>query len=312
MIASGAIALANLADARGRVIDRSTPRSGRPSSCRSRWSTRRPASAGTRWPARTSSCSRGRRAGATRRPRSGRCPRWPTTPRASGPTSTRWRPSRRLAHAVREPDPGPGRAGHRVDRGPGRLGKRLFDDLRGRVNVLQTRPGPAPRRGPCRPGTRRRAGSSSSACCSARRAGRCCCSCSRRAAPGGAAAAGRARPRGPPGRATATSSRGARRRLARDRRRWPRTWTRCAGRSSPSTTRCGTRPTGWTGGPRSWSAPTPSWSSSPTSPRTTCRSRCARWRASPSCSSAATRGSWTSGPTSTSPSRSTAPSGCRC
>ena len=42
------------------------------------------------------------------------------------------------------------------------------------------------------------------------------------------------------------------------------------------------------------SARTPSSSSSPTSPRTTCRSRCARWRASASCSSAATRASSTS------------------
>ena len=35
---------------------------------------------------------------------------------------------------------------------------------------------------------------------------------------------------------------------------------------------------------RTWSAPTPSWSSSPTWRRTTCRSRCARWPASASCS----------------------------
>ncbi len=61
----------------------------------------------------------------------------------------------------------------------------------------------------------------------------------------------------------------------------------------------------------SCSAPTRSSSSSPTSPRTTCRSRCARSRASPRCSSAATRASSTSAPTATSPSRSTAPSGCR-
>ena len=46
--------------------------------------------------------------------------------------------------------------------------------------------------------------------------------------------------------------------------------------------------------PSSSSAPTPSSSSSPTSPPTTCRSRCARWRASASCSSAATRASSTS------------------
>ena len=64
-------------------------------------------------------------------------------------------------------------------------------------------------------------------------------------------------------------------------------------------------------GSASSSARTRSSSSSPTSPRTTCRSRCARSRASPSCSSAATRASSTSGPTATSPSRSTAPSGCR-
>ena len=50
----------------------------------------------------------------------------------------------------------------------------------------------------------------------------------------------------------------------------------------------------------SWSAPTPSSSSSPTSPRTTCRSRCARSRASASCSSGATRASSTSAPSSTS------------
>ena len=37
-------------------------------------------------------------------------------------------------------------------------------------------------------------------------------------------------------------------------------------------------------GARTWSAPTPSLSSSPTWPRTTCRSRCARSRASASCS----------------------------
>ena len=52
--------------------------------------------------------------------------------------------------------------------------------------------------------------------------------------------------------------------------------------------------------PRSCSAPTATWSSSPTSPRTTCRSRCARWPASASCCSGATRASSTSGPTSTS------------
>ena len=59
-------------------------------------------------------------------------------------------------------------------------------------------------------------------------------------------------------------------------------------------------------------ARTPSSSSSPTSPRTTCRSRCARSRASARCSSAATAASSTSAPTSTSRSPWTARSGCRC
>ena len=107
--------------------------------------------------------------------------------------------------------------------------------------------------------------------------------------------------------------RGRRHRPARARGARPRTWTRCAEQIvAELPTRCGdaTEPAG-PSRPRSWSGPTPSWSSSPTSPRTTCRSRCARWPASPSCWSAATRASWTSGPTSTSPSRWTAPSGCR-
>ena len=62
--------------------------------------------------------------------------------------------------------------------------------------------------------------------------------------------------------------------------------------------------------PRSCAARTGTSSSSPTSRRTTCRSRCARSRASPSCCRSATAGRWTSAPTSTSRSRSTAPSAC--
>ena len=50
--------------------------------------------------------------------------------------------------------------------------------------------------------------------------------------------------------------------------------------------------------------------SSPTSPRTTCRSRCGWSRATPSCCPGATRASWTPTPTSSSRSRSTAPAGC--
>ena len=61
----------------------------------------------------------------------------------------------------------------------------------------------------------------------------------------------------------------------------------------------------------SWPAPTPTSSSSPTSPRTTCPSRCARSPTSASCSSASTPTSSTTRPASTSPSWSTAPSGCR-
>ena len=44
----------------------------------------------------------------------------------------------------------------------------------------------------------------------------------------------------------------------------------------------------WTRRPRSCAAPTPSWSSSPTWPRTTSRSRCARWPPSASCWRSAT------------------------
>ena len=62
--------------------------------------------------------------------------------------------------------------------------------------------------------------------------------------------------------------------------------------------------------PRICVGPTPSSSSSPTSPRTTCRSRCARSPASASSSSAATRASSTSVASSTSSSPSTGPSGC--
>ena len=58
--------------------------------------------------------------------------------------------------------------------------------------------------------------------------------------------------------------------------------------------------------------PTPSWSSSPTSPRTICRSRCARWPRSASCWRNGTATSWTSVACSTSRSRWTGPSGCRC
>jgi len=57
----------------------------------------------------------------------------------------------------------------------------------------------------------------------------------------------------------------------------------------------------------SWRAPTPSSSSSPTSPRTTCRSRCAWWRATRSCCSGATRTSSRATRRSSWPSSSTAP-----
>ena len=85
---------------------------------------------------------------------------------------------------------------------------------------------------------------------------------------------------------------------------WPRTSRRCARGSSPSSPRC--RPPRPTCG-----APTPSSSSSPTSPRTTSRSRCARSRRSASCSSSATAASSTRARTSTSASRSTARGACR-
>ncbi len=61
----------------------------------------------------------------------------------------------------------------------------------------------------------------------------------------------------------------------------------------------------------SWRARTPTSSSSPTSPRTTCPSRCGRWRTSASCSNASTASSSTIAPASTSRTRSTAPSACR-
>lgn len=83
---------------------------------------------------------------------------------------------------------------------------------------------------------------------------------------------------------------------------WPRYARRVPG-SSGSTASSRSRR-------RSWSGPTVTWSSSPTSPRTTSRSRCARWRASASCCNAGTPASSTSAPTSTSRSPSTAPSGC--
>jgi CHASE3 domain sensor protein len=75
--------------------------------------------------------------------------------------------------------------------------------------------------------------------------------------------------------------------------------------------RCRPRTRPWRPGRRTCSGPTPNSSSSPTWPRTTSRSRCARWPASASCCSAATRGGWTPRPTSTSSTRWTAPSGCR-
>ncbi|WNZ63077.1 GAF domain-containing protein [Myxococcus sp. MxC21-1] len=55
--------------------------------------------------------------------------------------------------------------------------------------------------------------------------------------------------------------------------------------------------------PRSWRAPTKSSSSSPTWPRTTCRSRCAWWPATPNCWAGATRASWTRTRTSSSTTR---------
>ena len=51
----------------------------------------------------------------------------------------------------------------------------------------------------------------------------------------------------------------------------------------------------WTPRPRSCAGPTPSWSSSPTWPRMTCRNRCARSRRSASCWRSGTATSSTSG-----------------
>ena len=61
---------------------------------------------------------------------------------------------------------------------------------------------------------------------------------------------------------------------------------------------------------RSSTARTRSWGSLPTSPRTTCRSRCGWWPATRSCCPGATRESWTPTPTSSSPSRWTGPTAC--
>ncbi len=59
------------------------------------------------------------------------------------------------------------------------------------------------------------------------------------------------------------------------------------------------------------SARTRSWSSSPTSPRTICRNPCARSRPSASSWRNGTATNWTTGPSSTSTSPSTAPNACR-
>ena len=102
-----------------------------------------------------------------------------------------------------------------------------------------------------------------------------------------------------PARATRHPSYRRRRRghAATDRRR---TRGVADGRATRSTSR-----------PRTCGGPTPNSSSSPTSPPTICRSRCARSRPSASCSRSATATSSTSAAPNTSPSRSTAPSGCR-
>ena len=79
-------------------------------------------------------------------------------------------------------------------------------------------------------------------------------------------------------------ARPGRRRDAPPDRRRPARWSRRpATRSSAPTASSNGRPPICSG-------PTRTWSSSPTSPRTTCRSRCARWPASASCCSAATPG----------------------
>ena len=75
------------------------------------------------------------------------------------------------------------------------------------------------------------------------------------------------------------------------------------GASGPSR-RCGRRP-------RSCPAPTRTWSSSPTWPRTTCKSRCGWSPATWTCSGNATKGGSTTRPTSTSPTPWTGPRGCR-
>jgi PAS domain S-box-containing protein len=86
--------------------------------------------------------------------------------------------------------------------------------------------------------------------------------------------------------------------------------------SGSSPTICAPRPMPWPSrsGPASSLWPcartTRSWGSSPTSPRTTCRSRCGWWPATRSFSPGATRASWTPMPTSSSPSQSTGPAGC--
>ena len=68
----------------------------------------------------------------------------------------------------------------------------------------------------------------------------------------------------------------------------------------------------WTSRPSNCGGRTPNSSSSPTSHPTICRSRCARWRRSASCSRSATATNSTSAASSTSASPSTAPSACRC
>ena len=71
---------------------------------------------------------------------------------------------------------------------------------------------------------------------------------------------------------------------------WSRRWKPAATRRPSRPAR---RPT-WTPRPRSCAGPTASWSSSPTSHRTTCRNRCARSRHSASCWKSATATSSTS------------------
>lgn len=78
----------------------------------------------------------------------------------------------------------------------------------------------------------------------------------------------------------------------------------------PRTRRSRRRTTGCAARPRSSSAPTVTWSSSPTSRPTTCRSPCARSPASRSSSRSGTATSSTTGRTSTSRSPWTVPTAC--